>query len=92
MHFYFLGGIVLIAGTGSNCLLVNPDGSEGRCGGWGHMLGDEGSAWWIAHKAIKICMDDQDNFAKAPFKTSYVWDLIINHFQIGSRLGHFTSL
>lgn len=79
------GGIVLIAGTGSNCLLLNPDGSVHRCGGWGHILGDEGAAWWIAHKAIKICFDEQDNFAQPPHPTQVVWKSVQEHYKIKTR-------
>lgn len=82
------GGIVLISGTGSNALLVNSDGSIFHSGGWGHLIGDEGSAYWVAWKAIKIHYDYEDDFQAAPngLSTNVVWELIQSYFNIKSRL------
>ncbi|KAK9881738.1 hypothetical protein WA026_017260 [Henosepilachna vigintioctopunctata] len=76
------GGLVSIAGTGSNTLLINPDGTRSQCGGWGYLLGDEGSAWHIALKAIKICFDDIDNFKSPPYPTDRLWKRIQQYFDI----------
>lgn len=45
-------GIVLLAGTGSIALGRGPTGAMARCGGWGPVFGDEGSAAWIGRKAL----------------------------------------
>jgi len=80
------GGIVLISGTGSNGLLLNPDGTRVGCGGWGYILGDEGSAYWIAHTAVKTCVQSQDHF-KCDEDTTLVWELVKAHFGIKDRYG-----
>ena len=36
-----------ISGTGSNVFGVGPDGRAWRAGGWGHLLGDEGTGYWL---------------------------------------------
>lgn len=46
-------GVALIAGTGSVAWGINPAGDEARCGGWGYLLGDEGSAYWIGREAVR---------------------------------------
>lgn len=45
-------GVLLIAGTGSVAFGRGPTGTEDRCGGWGPKLGDEGSALWLARRAL----------------------------------------
>ena len=49
-------GIALIAGTGSVAYARNDDGQEARAGGWGWMLGDEGSGAWIVREALRELM------------------------------------
>lgn len=46
-------GILVIAGTGS-IALSKKGGKYRRVGGWGYMLGDEGSAYWLAKEIFKI--------------------------------------
>lgn len=47
-------GVLLIAGTGSAAFGRSPAGSTGRCGGWGPIIGDEGSGTWIGRRALSI--------------------------------------
>jgi N-acetylglucosamine kinase-like BadF-type ATPase len=47
-------GVALIAGTGSVAYALSGDGLEARRGGWGWMVGDEGSGVWIAREAAGL--------------------------------------
>jgi N-acetylglucosamine kinase-like BadF-type ATPase len=53
-------GIGAISGTGSNVFGMGPDGRTWRSGGWGHLLGDEGSGYWLGLRAIKAALGDRD--------------------------------
>jgi N-acetylglucosamine kinase-like BadF-type ATPase len=44
-------GINIVAGTGSIAYGVRQD-KNARCGGWGELFSDEGSAYWIACKGL----------------------------------------
>ncbi len=46
-------GYLLVAGTGSIAYGRTRSGRTARAGGWGHHLGDEGSAYWIAFEGVK---------------------------------------
>ncbi len=49
-------GVMVTSGTGSIAYGRNHDGEETRAGGWGWLLGDEGSGWWIARGAVRAAL------------------------------------
>jgi N-acetylglucosamine kinase-like BadF-type ATPase len=53
-------GVAAISGTGSNVFGVGPDGRAWRAGGWGHVLGDEGSGYWLGVQSIRAALRDRD--------------------------------
>jgi N-acetylmuramic acid 6-phosphate etherase len=46
-------GVALIAGTGSLAFGRNATGRTARAGGWGYLIGDEGSGYTIARQALQ---------------------------------------
>jgi N-acetylglucosamine kinase-like BadF-type ATPase len=53
-------GVALIAGTGSLAFGRDPEGQTARCGGWGHLFGDEGSAYAIAVSGLRAVVRSAD--------------------------------
>jgi glucosamine kinase len=53
-------GLLVLAGTGSVAYGVNRAGTSAQAGGWGYLLGDEGSGYWIGTAALRlmICCAD----------------------------------
>lgn len=45
--------VTLIAGTGSIACCTDRNGNTERVGGWGYLLGDEGSGFWIGLQSLK---------------------------------------
>ncbi len=57
-------GIVIIAGTGSIALAIDVSGERHRAGGYGYLLGDEGSAAWIGLEAVRLLSRVYDGRAR----------------------------
>jgi glucosamine kinase len=53
-------GILVISGTGSSAWGRAPDGRCVRAGGWGHILGDEGSGYAIGRVAVMLALREFD--------------------------------
>jgi len=53
-------GVLLVVGTGSMAWGQDPEGREVRVGGWGTLLGDEGSGYWFGLQALKAVVRAAD--------------------------------
>lgn len=49
-------GVALISGTGAVAYGRDHHGREARAGGWGWLIGDDGSAVWIVREAVREVM------------------------------------
>src|SRR5947207_12381384 len=56
----FGAGAVVIAGTGSVAYGRNAEGAEARAGGWGPIIGDEGSGYGIAREGLAAILRAHD--------------------------------
>jgi N-acetylglucosamine kinase-like BadF-type ATPase len=71
-------GVALICGTGSICYGRSPDGRTTRAGGWGYLLGDEGSGYDIGMQALRLATQTADGRASA----QQVLSAILEHWQL----------
>ena len=77
-------GVVILAGTGAMAFGMNRWGEERRAGGWGNVLGDEGSAYYIGRRALAAACRAYDGRGT---KTALV-DKVMGYL----GLDHFTDI
>jgi glucosamine kinase len=74
-------GIVAVAGTGSVVMGKSPDGTTLSIGGWGRVVGDEGSGYSIGLEAIRAVSREIDGRGDSgPLR-----DAISSRFGLGTR-------
>lgn len=71
---------LLIAGTGSVAMGRKGTGELVRVGGWGHLVGDEGGAYWLGLQGARAALRGADGRGAATSLTAALQD----HFRVGS--------
>lgn len=73
-------GMALIAGTGSIALGRDARGVSARTGGWGHLIGDEGSGYHLGRRCLQAVAKAADGRGPA---TALV-ELVLKQWQLGN--------
>lgn len=94
-------GVGVVSGTGSIAMGCSPDGKWARSGGWGPLLGDEGSAYAMGQAALQAITQAADGRRQATCLTGLVletWNLpepasLVEYvYRHGTRRPHIASL
>ncbi|MDZ7269868.1 MAG: hypothetical protein ONB48_21505 [candidate division KSB1 bacterium] len=94
-------GIIVAAGTGSFAFARTGEGQFVRVGGWGYLLGDEGSGFALARNAINAALQDWDGRGEATslrrvferhFEVESIELSISKIYQPGFDRGHMAKL
>ena len=64
-------GLLLLAGTGSAAYGCKPDGRRLQVGGWGYLLGDEGSSFWIGSRMFRQFTSSYDSGENTCMKAAF---------------------
>jgi N-acetylglucosamine kinase-like BadF-type ATPase len=75
-------GVTVDAGTGSLARGWAADGRVASAGGWGTTLGDEGSGYWIAMRAMSAVLQSRDGRLGETLLT----DAVLGHFGMRDAL------
>jgi N-acetylglucosamine kinase-like BadF-type ATPase len=69
-------GIALIVGTGSSCYGRNVAGESWRCGGWGYILDDLGSSFYLGQQALTAIVRGYDGRGPQTALTAPILDAL----------------
>ena len=69
-------GVIVIAGTGSIAFGMNASGESARAGGWGYLLGDQGSAYEIGRQALIAVGEAADGIGPKTVLTSLILEAL----------------
>ncbi len=71
-------GVLIVGGTGSSFLARNENGDFAQVGAWGHLLGDEGGAYWIGRECIRAAIAA----AECSGPATCLLDLVLRWFEV----------
>ena len=81
-------GIAIVAGTGSSVFGVASDGRTATGGGWGYLLGDEGSAFFVGREALMAVARADDGTGQSTALT----EATLSHYRVGTPRDLITAV